>query len=287
MPKLGVGLNLSVPRVGAAAPSGINVATTNAIVLSGLTGGWTDLNGTYTKSGDPANVGGGGVDGEATGAVFFNSAYTGGNRDGAAIWYGPILFGSGNGWQITWYDDNRFPLGSIVSADTTTVPVSGYSNAAGYTGTITLTAAPSGIPVASTASVIVASVASPYGEFNDTYTKKNDLEDFTSFDGYTVRSSGGVCYVSSLLKKVLVPPNVSLETDTFGSLGSRNYWSLADLLYDDGNLNWGMGVVAPFYNYTFRNDSTNASFIPQSSYYMYNRDTSATVFTSPLTITAA
>ncbi len=31
MPKLGVGLNLSVPRVGAAAPSGIVVATTNTI----------------------------------------------------------------------------------------------------------------------------------------------------------------------------------------------------------------------------------------------------------------
>jgi hypothetical protein len=147
-------------------------------------------------------------------------------------------------------------------------------------------AAPSGIPVASTASVIVASVAAPYGDFNETYTKKNNLEDFTSFDGYTVRSSGGVCYVSSL-KRVLVPPNVSLETDVFGSLGSRNYWTLADLLYDDGNLNWAMGIVAPFYNYTFRNDSTNASLIPQSSYYMYNRDTAATEFTSPLTITAA
>jgi hypothetical protein len=147
-------------------------------------------------------------------------------------------------------------------------------------------AAPSGIPVASTASVIVASVAAPYGDFNDTYTKKNNLEDFTSADGYTVRSSGGVCYVSSL-KKVLVPPNVSLETDTFGSLGSRNYWTLADLAYDDGNLYWAMGFVNPTFNYTFRNDSTNASFIPQSSYYMYNMYLITTVFSSPLTITAA
>ncbi len=140
---LNVGLNngRKLPFGGGAAPSGINVATTNAIVLSGLTINFIDLNGVYTKSGDPANVTAGGVDGEATGAVFFNSAYTGGNKDGAAIWYGPIAFGSGNGWQITWYDDNRFRLGSIESADTTTVPVSGYSNFAGYTGTITLTAA--------------------------------------------------------------------------------------------------------------------------------------------------
>ncbi len=142
MPRLSLGLGAqNIRKVGAAAPSGIVVAPTTTIVLSGLTLGWTVLNGVYTKSGDPANVTAGGVDGEATGAVFFNSAYTGGNKDGAAIWYGPIAFGSGNGWQITWYDDNRFRLGSIESADTTTVPVSGYSNFAGYTGTITLTAA--------------------------------------------------------------------------------------------------------------------------------------------------
>jgi hypothetical protein len=143
MPKLSLGLGIQNPRKvgGGAAPSGIVVATTTAIVLSGLTLDYIDLNGVYTKSGDPTNVTAGGVDGQATGAVFFNSAYTGGNRDGAAIWYGPILLGSGNGWQITYYDDNNFPLGSIVSATTTTVPISGYSNAAGYTGTITLTAA--------------------------------------------------------------------------------------------------------------------------------------------------
>ena len=144
MPRLSLalGVNRASKLPSAAAPSGINVAATNAIVLSGLTGEYySALNGTYTKSGDPANVTAGGVEGDATGAVFFNSAYTGGNRDGAAIWYGPILFGSGNGWQITYYDDNSLPLGSIVSADTTTVPISGYSNAASYTGTITLTAA--------------------------------------------------------------------------------------------------------------------------------------------------
>ena len=144
MPRLSLGLGVqavSNVKSGGAAPSGINVATTSAIVLSGLTIGWTVLNGVYTKSGDPTNVFNGGVDGEATGAVFFNSAYTGGNRDGAAIWYGPIFGGSGNGWQITFYDDNRFALGSVVSANTAIVPISGYSNAAGYTGTITLTAA--------------------------------------------------------------------------------------------------------------------------------------------------
>jgi hypothetical protein len=144
MPRLSLGLGVQTIRKvggGGAAPSGIPVATTNAIVLSGITGTYSDLNGIYTKSGDPTNVTSGGVDGQATGAVFFNSAYIGGNRDGAAIWYGPILFGSDDGWQITLYDDNSFPVGSIVSANTSIVPISGYSNVTGYTGTITLTAA--------------------------------------------------------------------------------------------------------------------------------------------------
>jgi hypothetical protein len=140
---LGLGLRLRsvLSSGGGATPSGIDVATTTAIVLSGLTLFDAELNGIYTKSGDPTNVTAGGVDGQATGAVFFNSAYTGGNKDGAAIWYGPIFNGSGNGWQITGYNDNIFRLGSIESADTTTVPTSGYSNFSGYTGTITLTAA--------------------------------------------------------------------------------------------------------------------------------------------------
>jgi len=145
MPSLSLNIGLNngrkLPFGGGAAPSGIPVATTTAIVLSGITGTYSDLNGTYTKSGDPTNVFNGGVNGYATGAVFFNSAYTGGNKDGAAIWYGPITFGSGNGWQITYYNDNDFILGSVVSANTTIVPVSGYSNDVGYTGTITLTAA--------------------------------------------------------------------------------------------------------------------------------------------------
>jgi hypothetical protein len=144
MPSLSLNIGLNngrkLPFGGGAAPSGIDVATTNAIVLSGLTGGYYSfLNGTYTKSGDPANVYNGGVDGQATGAVYFNSDWSGGNKDGAAIWYGSI-FGDA-GWWITYYDDNSYRLGTVASANTAIVPVSGYSNIPGYTGTITLTAA--------------------------------------------------------------------------------------------------------------------------------------------------
>jgi hypothetical protein len=149
---------------------------------------------------------------------------------------------------------------------------------------------PSGIPVASTASVIVASVASPWGSMNDTYSKKAALEEFIQMDGYSIRSYDGVCYRSSPnYSFVLVPPNVQMQWSDgdWQNLGSRNYWSLAWLRYDDGNINWSMGISSPEYNYKFRNDSTNASFIPQSSYYMYDSDLNITVFSSPLTITAA
>ncbi len=49
MPKLGVGLNLSVPRVGAAAPSGIPVASTASVVLSNA----GTFNGTAVKKVNP------------------------------------------------------------------------------------------------------------------------------------------------------------------------------------------------------------------------------------------
>lgn len=46
MPKLGVGLNLSVPRIGAAAPSGIPISTTNLIINFGVGNPW---NGAYSN----------------------------------------------------------------------------------------------------------------------------------------------------------------------------------------------------------------------------------------------
>jgi hypothetical protein len=147
-------------------------------------------------------------------------------------------------------------------------------------------AAPSGIPVASTANVVVASIASPYNGANNTYSKKAALEEFIQFDGYSLRSVNGVCYVSSTSSYVLVPPNVVMQWNDgdWQNLGSRNYWSLAWPRYYDGNMLWSIEVNS---SYILRNDSTNASFIPQSSWYMYDIDTDTTVFTSPLTITAA
>jgi hypothetical protein len=151
----------------------------------------------------------------------------------------------------------------------------------------TPTPPPSGIPVASTASVVVASIASPYNGANDTYSKKVAFEEFMQFDAYSIRSVSGVCYVSSILSYILVPPNVVMEWSDgdWQNLGSRNYWSLAWIRYNDGMV-WAMDTFEPASNYTLRNDSTDASLIPQANWYMYNMDTATTEFTSPLTITA-
>jgi len=248
---------------GGAAPGGINVATTNAIVLSGLTGGWTDLHGTYTKSGDPTNVYNGGVDGLATGAVYFNSDYSGGNRDGAAIWYGSF-FGD-LGWHITFYDDNSYRLGFVASANNATVPVSGYSNIAGYTGTITLTAAPSGIPVASTASVVIGNAGAGN---NGTYVKKVPQQLLLTTGPVSLYSNiAGACYVLGAENadgRILLSPDAQAWDDLeagnpqFGTpLGS---WKLGYVYYEGGDTSaWLFTEIAT-------NASTNTSYIPDTGW---------------------
>jgi hypothetical protein len=204
------GGKLNAKRNPPAAPSGIPVATTTAIVLSGLTGPYySELNGTYTKSGDPTNVYRGGVEGLATGAVYFNSDYTGGNRDGAAIYFGTHIYGDGEvGWWVSYYDDNVFFLGRVLSSDSTTVPINGYSNPYGYTGTITLTAAPAGISL--TAPTIYVSglsfqnqgsfynghVYNPYtlqspGFWVDAYNYNGYVQYTTQWELYAYADSGG------------------------------------------------------------------------------------------------
>jgi hypothetical protein len=145
----------SASVVPAPPPSGIPVATTNAIVLSGLTGGYySELNGTYLKQTNPSAFSRGGVEQQATGAVYFNSEYSGGNKDGAAIYFGTHINGGGEvGWWVSNYDDNVGLLGRVLSNDSTTVPNGGFSNPYGYTGTIALASTSSVLSYASTASI--------------------------------------------------------------------------------------------------------------------------------------
>ena len=149
-------------------------------------------------------------------------------------------------------------------------------------------APPAGIPVATTVSV---TVAGNEDTFNGDLNKINNLSEFAypEFSNYPIRSNGGICYRGGPYGYfILVPPNVTLEwNDTINWIQltfNNNYWSLASLYFDDGSMIYGNGVSTPYYNQIYRNNSTNASYIPQNNYYLYNRDTQATVFNSNMTI---
>jgi len=128
------GINLYVPKK-RSEPSGIPVVSTNAIVLSGLIGGYfSQLNGTYTKSAIPFY----GAGTNEPSVVYFKSqTFTG----GAAIWFDPYQEGR---WRITYDNDNGYQLGES-AGNSSTIPIGGYSNTTGYptvdVGTVTITAA--------------------------------------------------------------------------------------------------------------------------------------------------
>ena len=130
-------ITVSAPQAGG---SGIPVATTNNIVLSI---DFNDLNATYTKVANPANVFAGGVEGRATGAVYFYAGYTGGDKNGAAIWYGDSPFGDIGqvGWHLTFYNDNVFQVAFLITADSANIPTTGWTMEPGATSTVTITAA--------------------------------------------------------------------------------------------------------------------------------------------------
>jgi hypothetical protein len=162
MPKLGLGLNLSVPRIaGGAAPSGIPVASTASIVISGN----VSLNGTYTRvpqgteilntedTGDPDTF-------VLNGGTFLyrkpNSSFGIGTFDGKVLFPPNSIIKSGGGsgdavvgtpftiWTIgnPYYDDDWLLdlnfSSTNPSTDPTIIPTSGW---AGYYENFTITAA--------------------------------------------------------------------------------------------------------------------------------------------------
>ena len=150
MPRLSLGLGVSssskLPSV--AAPSGIPVASTESIIVSGLLEEY-GLNGTYSKSAWGGY--GGGVNGDGVVDVYYNPNYTGGDKNGAAIWWS----GNESRWKFTYYNDNdqilsSSVLGLLASHIPSTGWLAGTSEnyyaglATFYAGTITITAA---IPV--------------------------------------------------------------------------------------------------------------------------------------------
>ena len=130
-------------RIKAPLPAGIPVASTESIIVSGIS--YTDLHGTYSKS---AWQGGGGgvVSDPVGGTVYYNPDFTGGDRNGAAIWF------DGTRWRFTAYNDNNnIVSSSILGLSASHIPLTGWlagtsenynaGLASFYAGTITITAA--------------------------------------------------------------------------------------------------------------------------------------------------
>lgn len=86
---------------------GLPVASTDSIIVSGLTEGFSELNGTYSRSAWTGN-GGGALSGASI--VYYNPNYTGGDKNGAAIWWR----NNESRWKFTYYNDNVQILSSSI-----------------------------------------------------------------------------------------------------------------------------------------------------------------------------
>ena len=164
-------------------------------------------------------------------------------------------------------------------------------------------AAPSGIPVASTASVTISnytphphiiSAGYPAGTFNKSgYTKKANLTPFYGYNNSQITPNGGISYVyeSTYDTTFILAPNVSLESrgETFYS--GVNKWRIAGHVADDG-MYIGLGFYAPGMayptdQYILQNDSTDITQIPTSGWYVFDRVTNTNLGASFITITAS
>ena len=116
-------------------------------------------------------------------------------------------------------------------------------------------AAPSGIPVASTASVVIGNA----GAVNGTYTKKIPEESFPISGGHNSYLKTGICY--SLNNRLLLSPDAQVWDDEVGAILDSPFgvWKLIETIFDTDIDSWVYGVVAS-------NSSTNTAYIPDASW---------------------
>ena len=129
-------------------------------------------------------------------------------------------------------------------------------------------AAPSGIPVASTASVIISNA----GSFNGTYAKKIPTETVLLSAGETAFMSAGVSYARVVgdQGRVLLRPNSTIQNDYWGTILGTPYanWVALFFYYD-------IDTGEYYYETIYTNASTDETNIP------------TTGWSSDITITAA
>jgi hypothetical protein len=116
-------------------------------------------------------------------------------------------------------------------------------------------AAPSGIPVASTASVVIGNA----GFFNGTYTKKIPEQSFPTNGGHASYIKTGICY--SLGNFLLLSPNAQIWDDEVGAILDSPFgvWKLIDPSFDTDLDSWVYSVIAS-------NSSVNTDYIPDAGW---------------------
>ena len=116
-------------------------------------------------------------------------------------------------------------------------------------------AAPSGIPVASTASVVIGNA----GAANGTYTKKIPEESFPIIGGHNSYLKTGICY--SLNNRLLLSPDAQVWDDEVGAILDSPFgvWKLIDPIFDTDIDSW-------VYTINASNSSANTAYIPDASW---------------------
>jgi len=116
-------------------------------------------------------------------------------------------------------------------------------------------AAPSGIPVASTASVVIGNA----GAFNGTYTKKIPEQGFPLSGGHNSYIKTGICY--SLGNYLLLSPNAQIWDDEVGAILDSPFgvWKLIEPSFDTDLDSWVYSVIAS-------NSSVNTDYIPDADW---------------------
>ena len=130
-------------------------------------------------------------------------------------------------------------------------------------------AAPSGIPVASTASVVFSNA----GGFNGTYAKKIPSETVLISVGEDAFMSAGVSYARAVGNDgyVLLRPNSTIQHSIYGTILGTPYANWVAIFFYFDSEDTGQY----YYETTFTNPSTDATTIP------------TTGWSSAITITAA
>ena len=121
-------------------------------------------------------------------------------------------------------------------------------------------AAPSGIPVASTASVVISNA----GSFNGTYAKKIPPEIVSVSSGEIALMSGGVSYARVVgdIGYVLLRPNSTIQHSFFGTILGTPYATWVTLFFYFDSENTG----DYYYETANTNASTDTANIPTSGW---------------------